>query len=602
MTSASSNSFSLLAYTGSSSEFVICPGAQLDIEGIEVEVKEHQGQFADVHYFKAKFFRQDVVLSEFGLLRVGTIDGGLKRELEFRKALGNYGLVSQLLTYATKEAVRVSLKIPNADVETASEAEFSVELKKQTTFNPEVVLESTSIDDSKEEAESYLEEMILDDSFRVDIPSQKLILLSELPPHEQSLEAWIHKEHSLEESLLLVSQICQFFRYAHQHNWCFVQIFPQYIQQGSPIKFFDLTGAYPINYSFPSGVLGDYCPPELAYETPPLTESVSTYIVGALLYQSIHNQLPTRTSFTLPDIKPTPYIYQILKICLSLPEDRFPLAQLLSLLLEVRQSLQKRSIRWETAGRSTVGLSTKRLHNEDHYGVCQKTIGDFESILIGVVADGMGGLAQGELASELAVNTILEVTIPTQLATDDQKSQWLQSLFQKVNEAVAAQTHEGGTTLSLVFVVGCELFIAHVGDSRIFLLRDGQICQLSEDHSLVAMQLANSQITYEESLNHPDKNILTRSIGGGQRLSEGYVQELSRFGIGISMPLEDNDILLLCSDGVWDLVHATEMCEIFVQASTLQEGIDETVTRVLARGAHDNATILALKCAIATNP
>lgn len=71
--------------------------------------------------------------------------------------------------------------------------------------------------------------------------------------------------------------------------------------------------------------------------------------------------------------------------------------------------------------------------------------------------------------------------------------------------------------------------MAHVGDSRIYLIRKKQICQLTEDHSLVAMLLASGEITYQESLDHRDRNILTKSLGSKPRLSDGYVQDLSRF-------------------------------------------------------------------------
>ena len=87
---------------------------------------------------------------------------------------------------------------------------------------------------------------------------------------------------------------------------------------------------------------------------------------------------------------------------------------------------------------------------------------------------------------------------------------------------------DGGTTLSITLAVGRDLAIAHVGDSRIYLLRQGEIRQLSEDHSLVAMLVASGQITPEESLDHPDRNVLTKSIGSKRRLSDGYVQQLSR--------------------------------------------------------------------------
>jgi protein phosphatase len=109
------------------------------------------------------------------------------------------------------------------------------------------------------------------------------------------------------------------------------------------------------------------------------------------------------------------------------------------------------------------------------------------------------------------------------------------------------------------------------------------------------MLVASGEITYEESLDHPDRNVLTKSIGSKRRLSNGYVQDLSRSSEGLSMLLEDSDILLLCSDGVWDLVDKDELAEIFAQESILQTAVDETIDRVLKGGAPDNATLLALQ-------
>ena len=153
----------------------------------------------------------------------------------------------------------------------------------------------------------------------------------------------------------------------------------------------------------------------------------------------------------------------------------------------------------------------------------------------------------------------------------------------------------GGTTLSAVLAIGKELFIAHVGDSRIYMLRGKYICQLSEDHSLVALHLISGEISYEESLSHPDRNVLTKSLGDKQ-FKESYIQDLSRFDNKLSSTLENGDILLLCSDGVWDLVDPSELADIFTSSQSIQTSIDLTIQRVLSKGAHDNATIIAMQC------
>ena len=333
---------------------------------------------------------------------------------------------------------------------------------------------------------------------------------------------------------------------------------------------------------------------------------MSTYTVGTILHRALYQKFPPRyddinsTSehlrFDLPKI---PSIYQILTISLtSVPEERFSLSQLLNLLVKTRKSLQINQVDWEVASRSTVGLSTSRLQNEDSHGVIKSISSTSESLLLGVVADGMGGMAQGEIASQTAVKTILEAKLPQDLTPLNQRGKWLIKLVQQANEAVARKVKDGGTTISVVLAVGRALNIAHVGDSRIFLLRQGMICQLSEDHSLVAMLLASGQITYEESLDHPDRSRLIRSLGSKIRLSDGYVQDLSYFGKDFLLTLNNQDILILCSDGVWDFVSSDELAETFEQQRSLQSAINQTINLVLERGANDNATIVALKCCL----
>lgn len=216
---------------------------------------------------------------------------------------------------------------------------------------------------------------------------------------------------------------------------------------------------------------------------------------------------------------------------------------------------------------------------------------------MGVVADGMGGMAQGEVASQIAVKTLIEEPIPQEFEGEELQANWLTSLVHKANESITDTVKDGGTTVSAVLGVSNRLMVAHVGDSRIYLIRKGEISQLSEDHSLVAMMVASGQITQEESLEHPERSVLTKSLGSKRILSNGYIQDLKRIKPELSMVLEDGDLLLLCSDGVWDLVSTDEIAQIFANSS-LQSAVDATIDRVIEKGASDNATLLALQCSI----
>ncbi|MDM3851183.1 MAG: protein phosphatase 2C domain-containing protein [Aphanizomenon gracile PMC627.10] len=545
------------------------------IDNLQIEIISYLGQLTpDIYYFQV-----NIISEKPGLLRIGATNSALNQELELRKRLGDYKLVTELLAH--------------------SQDNITIEIKPQNI--PEIATIFSPIPEI-DTASEYLQKEYLEDEYypeteiSTNISNQKLLLITYLPKENQTLETWLKTEYSLEESIFLTSQICQLCRYLHQRGWCFINILPQFIQMGTPIQFFDLTSAYPLGETLNSGLIGNYCAPELAYCKNPIHETMSSYTVAALLYQIIHKQTLSTDQTIEIQINPIPIIYQILKICLSsLPEERFPLEQLLKILVRTRQNISTPKINWQIASSSTVGLSINRLQNEDNYGIKQQKISDRETILLAAIADGMGGMSQGELASQLAIKTVLETPIFFQNQTIEQYQEWLENLFIQANETVSNQLKDGGTTLSVIFAISQQLIISHVGDSRIYLLRQGQIKQLSQDHSLVAMLVASGQITEIESLEHPDRNVLTKSIGTKRRLSDDYVQDLKQTTPELSMKLEHEDIILLCSDGVWDLVPKNEIAEIFTPDQNLQKSVDLTINKVLERGASDNATLLALQ-------
>ncbi len=567
---------------------IIKENSRCQLGEYELEIITHLGNFADVHYFKVRLHNVD----KLGLLRVGSVNGGLKREIELRETLSGYKMFSELLASVTKESVELSSSEPVVE---------TTELEATEISSSEPIVETMTEETIEESDREYLEEELYEE---VDFESsaEKLLLLSYLPEEGETLETWFQQDHDLEQILLIVSQICQLFRYAYEREWCFISILPQYCQIGTPIQFFDLTTAYKVDTELAAGFISDYSAPELSYGGI-ITEEMSTYVVGTVLYQALHQKLPQRCEDRIIneeqkwelEIKKIPRLYQIIRISLNpIPEERFPLGQLVNLLVTTRKSLPTPKVKWEVASGSTVGLSLKRLQNEDNYGIRQ----NYDSFILAVVADGMGGMDQGEIASKLAVETFMDAHIPPDITTPENRADWLISLIERANERVSAEVRNGGTTLSIVLAVGRELNIAHVGDSRIFLARKNILCQLSEDHSMVAMLLASGAIEYEESLNHPQRNIILKSIGSKPKLSHGYVQDLSKFGEDLSLTLEDGDTLILCSDGVWDLIPVHELPEVFESSPHLQGAVDNIIERVLERGANDNATIIALKCGV----
>jgi protein phosphatase len=612
MNSASKDTFNSL---------VIQKNSTLTIENYQIEILEYLGQFTtDVYYFRVNILPSETnnTSTKLGLLRIGSTESGLSREIQLREKLADYKLVAPLLAQTQIDSVIINLRSsePENSVHTQQqeyqedeikanevENELEVNISEQNEENNDLSTpESTETSSELDGETDYLEEEYYEEQeITSNSSTEKLLLLSYFPNEAKSLKTWLTAEHSLEESIFLTTQVCQFLRYVHQQNWCLVSILPELIEMTTPIQFLDLTSAYPVGETLPSGLLGNYCAPELAYNKTPINELMSSYTVAALLYHAIHKQPLELTQSIDIKINPIPRIFQILKISLSpIPEERFPLSQLLANLVETRQAISTPKIHWQIASASTVGLSLKRLQNEDNYGVRQQQLSNTETMILGVVADGMGGMSHGELASKIAVKTVLEEPIPNEFKTVEQRNEWLISLFEKANESVANQVRDGGTTLSVILAISKQLMIAHVGDSRIYLLRKGEIRQISEDHSYVALLVASGEITEAESLEHPDRNVLIKSIGSKRRLSDGYVQTLKNTTQELSINLENGDILLLCSDGVWDLVPTNELAEIFgTHQNThqdLQSSVDQTIAKVLERGASDNATLLALQC------
>jgi len=635
------------------------------LENYQVEVLSYLGLLTTgIHHFKVNIKdltdldapeAQDRIC--LGLLRVGSIDGGLGRELKLRQTLGEYGLIAPLLAHQQVDSVEINspiasiveqiddsvncpaeesseniepsietiddsvnchveessediepsvdsivsesseddrgseAKISIYDLSTPEEVDedrlASVAISSETTA---LVITSAETDDSEYlEEETYLEEDINTSS-----NLERLLLLTDFPDEDLTLEIWLKGEHSQSEMITLVIQLCQLFAYIAKQNWCSIDISPKFIEIGKPLRIFDLTSIYPTDEKLTAGIVGDYCAPELA-SCPTVNELMSSYTIGVLFYQLIHQKLPELDRDFNLEIRPIPRIYQLLKITLShAPQERFPLSQLLNLFIELRNSLKTQKVQWNIASHSTVGLSTHRLQNEDSYGVRQQQLSSAETFLLGVVADGMGGMAHGDEASKIAVEVLLATPLPKEFKTVAQRNEWLLELFQQANVAISEAINNGGTTLSAVLAIESELTIAHVGDSRIYLLRNGEIKQISEDHSLVAMKVANGEITEEESLTHPERNVLLKSLGSKRGLSNGYVQNLTRTVNAPSIVLIDGDILLLCSDGVWDLISKSDFQEIFASSESLQTSVDRTIQMVLDRGATDNSTLLAL--------
>lgn len=210
-----------------------------------------------------------------------------------------------------------------------------------------------------------------------------------------------------------------------------------------------------------------------------------------------------------------------------------------------------------------------------------------------IVADGMGGHQDGEKASAMTARAVASfvtshIYLPMLADNSDSQqvpiSEQLIAAVQKANSEVIAKVPEGGTTLTAAAVIGDLAYIVHVGDSRVYLVTKDGIEQITRDHSLVQRLIELDQLTPEEVIDHPQKNVLYRALGQSETVE---VDTITR-------RLPPNSRMLLCSDGLWNQVLGTEISEIIMSHQNPQESCDKLVALANARGGTDNITAILL--------
>ena len=261
---------------------------------------------------------------------------------------------------------------------------------------------------------------------------------------------------------------------------------------------------------------------------------------------------------------------------------------------------------------STIGLNPSRPRNEDSYGQTRhawKYRGRHWQCLRACVADGMGGAAAGEIASQAAVNAFCQRPAPDRLERPDVQVQWTRELGWEANKAVRKAVGDagGGCTLTGIVVVNDRLALAHVGDSRAYLhsARKG-LELLSRDHSLVRALLDSGNMSADEAATSPLVNQVTRALG--QAMPADYVDTLASLVDAKGQPLRaahltlgPGDRVLLMSDGVWgaweyrESVIASELTKIIDAAGPDPQALaDALVQGALDAGGDDNATAMAI--------
>jgi PPM family protein phosphatase len=236
-------------------------------------------------------------------------------------------------------------------------------------------------------------------------------------------------------------------------------------------------------------------------------------------------------------------------------------------------------------------IGCQRENNEDQFAYWEPA--DDEEFArkgrLAIVADGMGGHEGGQEASRIAVESIQEIFAHTPEA--DLRSLLLTG-FQIAHERILdyaaghPELHGMGTTATAIVLLGNQLYFAHVGDSRLYLVRGSSISRLTHDHSYVGRLVQNGVISPEEAETHPQRHILTAALGAGTEISPETLEH--------PFPLEKGDVLVLCTDGLWSLLAETEIQSI-VASNEPQEACRALIKLTKDRGGPDNITVQVLR-------
>ena len=244
--------------------------------------------------------------------------------------------------------------------------------------------------------------------------------------------------------------------------------------------------------------------------------------------------------------------------------------------------------------------------NEDSFEVTAFTLNEDDDtpVLLGIIADGIGGHKAGEIASKIAVATIIS-SVAESDGTDPLwilKSALLEANHSITSEAANDDSRKGmGSTVACALVIDSALYIATLGDSRLYLVRDNVIQQLNIDHTWVQEALEVGVINTEEARNHPRRHLIRSYLGSSDpihpdlRLYMDLEENQEQAKANQGLPLVPGDQILICTDGLTDLVADEEILEILVGEESKDEQLQNLVDLANLRGGHDNITAVVLQ-------
>lgn len=235
---------------------------------------------------------------------------------------------------------------------------------------------------------------------------------------------------------------------------------------------------------------------------------------------------------------------------------------------------------------SVTDVGQRRKMNQDYVFASELPVGKLPNLFI--VADGMGGHNAGDYASRFVTNTIKEL-IENSNETD--AVQAMESAIQKSNvllreEAIKREELWGmGTTIVVTTIMDGVAHTANVGDSRLYLIGDAGMQQITQDHSLVEEMVRLGQLTKEEARRHPDKNIITCAIGAGKTVQIDFFE----------YDIKDGDKILMCSDGLTNMVEDSDIEQIVKNGKSVEEQANELIKVANDHGGKDNIAVILIE-------
>lgn len=231
-------------------------------------------------------------------------------------------------------------------------------------------------------------------------------------------------------------------------------------------------------------------------------------------------------------------------------------------------------------------IGQKRQLNQDYVYITDESIGILDNLYI--VADGMGGHNAGDFASKYTVETVVR-----EVSTSIEKKPFriLGKAIRVANELIRARAREDmsmygmGTTIVAASISEHQLMVANVGDSRLYIYNSNGIRQITRDHSLVEEMVRMGGMAPEVARNHPDKNIITRAVGARDSVEVDFFTE----------DLSDEDIVLMCSDGLTNMLRDEEIADILSEDISLEAKTNKLIDRANENGGKDNIAVILIR-------